>query len=216
MRLINTDGMALIGPGSEWFWTGLTGVVLAVTFIAIYRQLRTARSTSAIEQMQVVDRELGSARMARAELGVLLAHREGVDLAHLPGGVGEAEVVGSFWEKLGSLSRHGHIDARLLWDGSGASTAQIWWAALAPYARQIRADLQTPGFWENFEWFAGAMASFSRQAGYVGPPVDEAWIIANLDRWIGLHREALRFESGLPPEFPTRPATATPDPPDDA
>jgi hypothetical protein len=38
MKLINTDGMALIGPGSEWFWTAVSGIVLAVTFIAIYRQ----------------------------------------------------------------------------------------------------------------------------------------------------------------------------------
>jgi hypothetical protein len=40
MTLINTDGMAFIGPGTEWFWTALTGVVLGVTFIAIYSQLR--------------------------------------------------------------------------------------------------------------------------------------------------------------------------------
>jgi hypothetical protein len=35
VKLINTDGMAFIGPGSEWFWTALSGLVLAVTFIAI-------------------------------------------------------------------------------------------------------------------------------------------------------------------------------------
>ena len=40
MTLINTDGMALIGPGSEWFWTALQFTALAVTFYAIYRQLR--------------------------------------------------------------------------------------------------------------------------------------------------------------------------------
>jgi hypothetical protein len=34
MVLINTDGMAFIGPGSEWFWTAISGIVLAVTFIA--------------------------------------------------------------------------------------------------------------------------------------------------------------------------------------
>lgn len=40
MKLINTDGMALIGPGSEWFWMALQFTALAITFIAIYRQLR--------------------------------------------------------------------------------------------------------------------------------------------------------------------------------
>ena len=40
MKLINTDGLALIGPGSEWFWTALQFTALAITVIAIYRQLR--------------------------------------------------------------------------------------------------------------------------------------------------------------------------------
>jgi hypothetical protein len=40
VNLINTDGLALIGPGSEWFWTALQFTALAITFVAIYRQLR--------------------------------------------------------------------------------------------------------------------------------------------------------------------------------
>jgi hypothetical protein len=40
VTFINTDGMALIGPGSEWFWTALQFTALAITFIAIYRQLQ--------------------------------------------------------------------------------------------------------------------------------------------------------------------------------
>ena len=40
MKFMNTDGMAFIGPGSEWFWTALQFTALAITFIAIYRQLR--------------------------------------------------------------------------------------------------------------------------------------------------------------------------------
>ena len=46
MKFINTDGMAFIGPGSEWFWTALSGLILAVTFIPIYRQLRTQRAVA--------------------------------------------------------------------------------------------------------------------------------------------------------------------------
>lgn len=40
MKLINTDGMAFLGPGSEWFWTALQFTALAITFFAIYRQLQ--------------------------------------------------------------------------------------------------------------------------------------------------------------------------------
>jgi hypothetical protein len=41
MTIINMDGLALIGQGSEWFWTMLQFTALAITFVAIYRQLRT-------------------------------------------------------------------------------------------------------------------------------------------------------------------------------
>ena len=40
MTFINTDGMAFIGPGSEWLWTALQFTALATTFYAICRQLR--------------------------------------------------------------------------------------------------------------------------------------------------------------------------------
>jgi hypothetical protein len=43
VKFINTDGAAFVGPGSEWFWAAVTGLVLAGTFVAIYRQLRLQR-----------------------------------------------------------------------------------------------------------------------------------------------------------------------------
>ena len=58
MTFINTDGMAFIGPGSEWFWTALSGIVLAVTFLAIYRQLRLQRNQGAIEQIASSSRRI--------------------------------------------------------------------------------------------------------------------------------------------------------------
>ena len=38
--LINTDGLAFFGRGSEWFWTMLQFLALTTTFLAIYLQLR--------------------------------------------------------------------------------------------------------------------------------------------------------------------------------
>jgi hypothetical protein len=43
VKFINTDGVTFVGAGSEWFWAAVSGLVLAVTFIAIYRQLRLQR-----------------------------------------------------------------------------------------------------------------------------------------------------------------------------
>ena len=48
MKIINTDGMALLGPGSEWVWAMLQFGVLAATGYAIYRQLRAQHSANAL------------------------------------------------------------------------------------------------------------------------------------------------------------------------
>jgi hypothetical protein len=45
VKLINTDGIAFIGPGSVWFRTMLQFTALAITFYAIYRQLRAGQRT---------------------------------------------------------------------------------------------------------------------------------------------------------------------------
>jgi hypothetical protein len=84
MQLINTEGMAFIGPGSEWFWTALTGVVLAVTFLGIYRQLSIARGATAREQIASFNREWRSERMILHRLAVMVALRDGADPAQLP------------------------------------------------------------------------------------------------------------------------------------
>ena len=60
MTFINTEGMSFIGPGSEWFWTAISAVVVAVTLLAIFRQVRLQRSAAAIEQLNDIMREWSS------------------------------------------------------------------------------------------------------------------------------------------------------------
>ena len=124
MKLINTDGLAFIGPGSEWFWTALSGIVLAVTFFAIYRQLRLQRSQGAIEQIAAFTREWNSERLLMHRRTVLIALRDGDDPAVLPEGA--ASSVGNYWEGIAALVRAGHLDRDLLWNQYGTA-AQSWW-----------------------------------------------------------------------------------------
>jgi len=105
VKLINTDGMSFIGPGSEWFWTALSGIVLAVTFFAIYRQLVLARGASAREQLESLDREWSSERFALCKLEVLLARRDNADPAIVPSA--PAMAIASFWERIAALFEAG-------------------------------------------------------------------------------------------------------------
>jgi hypothetical protein len=191
VQLINTEGMAFIGPGSEWFWTAVSGLILVVTFVAIYRQLRIMRSASAFEQLDAFERELGSERMQRYQLATLVALRDGVDPARLSRGTTSG--IWAFWEKTGALSRHGHLDPKLLFEGSGTEVLD-WWQTFAPFANRVRAEAKSPAFLENFEWLAGRMAELARHAGTASDLDDPAY---SGEARIGSLIERLRLEEAL-------------------
>ena len=191
MTLINTDGMAFIGPGSEWFWTALSGIVLSVTFIAIYRQLRLQRSASVREQLVSLDREFLSERMMRYQLAVFIALRDGADPVNLP--VGPVSALANWWETVAQLVRSGDFDRKTLYPAYGLH-AQAWWAILAPAVRRLRVEQGDPHNYEDNEWLAGYMAEMDRQKGR--PTVDAA-MLGRLEVLIGSRQERLRVEEAL-------------------
>ena len=192
MRFINTDGMSFIGPGSEWFWTALSGLVLAVTFIAIYRQLSLARGADAREQLELYDREWKSERLTRCKLEILLARRDGGDPAKVPQAA--ALAIAGFWEKSAALVRGGHLDPKLLHSFNGGA-CPVWWVALAPVLGKLRAESGDPTEWELFEGLAEAMTRMDQRAG-VGV-VNEAWLAGQLDSRIAGLQDQLRYEQAL-------------------
>ena len=189
MNLINTNGMALIGPGSEWFWTALTGVVLAVTFLGIYRQVRLQAHASAIEQLADFRKEAYSEEMLRYGLDVMVALRDHADPADVP----DAAVLGlgDYWENMAILARTGHRDKRLLWEYDSWTT-QIVWTWVAPWARRVRAEarfgLPTYG---QLEWLAGVMAEMDRNAGRsaITPEI----VASKLGSMISLNEALIRY-----------------------
>ena len=211
MKLINTDGMSFIGPGSEWFWTAISGIVLAVTFLAIYRQLRLARSVGAIEQQASAAREWESERMLRHRLDVLRALGEGTDAAQLP--TGSATPIADYWDRIGNLAHRGHLDRKVI-DGANC---QLWWATLAPWVSAGRVEWGDPKISDEFEWLAGAMADINRRDGTGIVPYEEM-LTTSLAGRISATQDAIRVEQALrtvivaPPETGpgTQPATSTP------
>ena len=191
MQLINWSG-ALIGPGSEWFWTMLQFVVVAGTLFGLYRQLRLQSNKDAIEQLGAFDHEWRDELYNQVRLEILLAIRSGVDPARVP--EGHAVEIGSFWEKIGALVRAGHIDPELLWNGSGGDSA-VWWTTLAPLTRRLRAEVEGPTYLENFEWLAGVMDARNQRAGLL--PTDEAWLKRNMDRRIRMFQDVIRVQRSL-------------------
>jgi len=187
MKLINLDELVILGPGSEWLWTMISGIVLAVTFIAIYRQLRVQRDAAAIEQVGSIYREWAAERLSRAKLEALTLIRDGADPATT---LYAAVDVGDFWEGYAYLVRAGNIDRKLMYNSLGPA-ARIWWRLLSPSARVAREQANDQGIWVDFEWLAGIFAQFDRIAREPAT-YDEAYVAQRSPDLIETNRTAVR------------------------
>ncbi len=184
MQLVNWQG-AIFGPGSEWLWSMLQLVVVAISLGGLYRQVRLQSNASAIEQAESYVRDWNAEPLQRSRLSVLLAVREGpysrdvpieqalkeywetTDFSDLPLAAGNA--IAAFWEKLGALAREGHIRPEIMWRLDPASVI-VWWKMGAPLTMRSRVDYG-PGIYEHFEWLAEAMSKLNRKAGLDDPHV---------------------------------------------
>jgi hypothetical protein len=203
VKLINLDDFVILGPGSEWFWTMVSGVVLAVTFYAIYRQLSLQRGAAAIEQVRALSREWNDERMTRARLDALTGIRDGASpAATLIAGTEVAD----FWEDMAYLVRAGSMDRRRIYDSLGPSV-RIWWGLLAPSAALAREEADDRGIWVDFEWLAAIFAEFDRKAGEPAQ-FDAAYLARRVPTMIETNEKALRSFEQLRAVI-VQPATAS-------
>jgi hypothetical protein len=200
VTLINTKGMAFFGPGSEWFWAALQFIALAITFVAIYRQVRIARSARAVEQVAEYTRQFEDERMLRYQLAILVAIRSGVAIPQAAG-----TAVGNYFETLGSLSRSGHLDIKLLWSLFELVTV-LWWTVFEvdTYVQRQRVQ-QGDAVFQEFEWLVGVMTKMNRRASRIATleaAPNAEWVevkIKSLQDAIGVE-QALRRVTIAPPD----------------
>jgi hypothetical protein len=192
VRIINTEGMAFIGPGSEWFWTAVSGLVLAITFVAIWRQLRLQRAATGYAQLTDLSRKDVEEAMLRMKVEILRALRAGTDPTHIP--YGAASYVTDFWEDAGALVRVGHFDAKLLYMTMGNSCVR-WWLTLQPFLETVRAERGEPRLAEHFEWLAGVMADLNRRDG--APDLTAEGVRQNTESYLRNNEERLRTAESL-------------------
>jgi hypothetical protein len=193
--------VAFVGPGSEWFWSMLQFLVVGVTLLGIYYQLRLSRSANNFEQARRLADDLASERMARNQLEILLALQAGVRSEDLP--EGPVTHVQDYWENVAGLVRGGHVEAALL-DRFAGNACRWWWLALAPNVRHHRAKTGNPRDGEHWEWLAAVLGSLERRSG-VQRDTD---IASGLQRSIDRMRSRISIEEDLRRTPPRPPATA--------
>ena len=170
MTLFNTDGMVFIGPGSEWFWTALSGIVLAGTALAIYRQLVDARGAAALSRLGTLLNTWQSPTLVLARLRVMIALRDGKTLE--PGDQNAAAVF-FFIEGLAALRDAGGYSYQALYNEWGW-VIRPWWRMLEP---QVRAEREFLGFrvWQGFEDLEMACRRIDEKSGLKRPVLEDQW-----------------------------------------
>ena len=153
--------MTFIGPGSEWFWSAISGLVVAATLLIIYRQLREQRASALHEQIAAWDREWEDFDMGVYRLSSL------IDFEHRPVEDGlprSFEEVGSYFERLGYLVSQRHLRAEDVWQTLRLGIGW-WWSLAGPFIERQREVEGYPGLFDKFEHLEQEMRRLDRKNG---------------------------------------------------
>jgi len=183
VQIVSSQPIVLIGPGSEWLWSAISGLALIVTFVAIWRQLRAERDMSAFEQLTRLEEGWMDETLTRAKLRVARATQKEEAAPW-----GAALAVGAFCERIASLAHAGHISARAMWESNGLEFL-LWWVLLEPEVRRFREEEGQHNALEHFEWLATQLARLSAQARIQS--LDSAAVSRSLARYIEAYEERL-------------------------
>jgi hypothetical protein len=176
-----------------------TLIVIAATAIAALAQLRHSRGSNQIvaltECREVLESEAFAAAIVfvRRELPEKMkdpAVRAKLLAPPLSGDLRAINIVGNFFESMGSFVKHDIIDADIacdLWGGIVESS----WKSLTPILAIMRRSAG-PGLWENFEYLAAVSSEYLAKFPVGTYPkttqrmaVDDVWLEA--DKAAGLH-----------------------------
>ena len=202
MTLLNSNGLAIFGPGSEWFWAMLQFLVLLTTFFLVYRQLRAAVATNVFARKDRLDDAWDARPLTQARLKTAIALRASPD-ADIDAAMA---AIAKFFSDLFELHDRGHLAERDIMPAWGVN-CQVWWLLLGPAVRRHREAESVKTLYLGFE----ELATFCRRKSpswEIGPfDIDDALRSAWLAKAIRRAKENLdsieELESRMAPPGPT-------------
>lgn len=147
------------GQGSEWFWAFLQTLILLISLLAIFRQLRLqhkANITAVLERLSTV---WESQDMSQSRL-VLLRAKQSQSFSINR----KQEGVIKFLEELGIYVRTGIIPGALAWEFFSYEVERYWPVA-EPFIQKIREDSNDSTYFSNAEWLYKRLSTMTRWRG---------------------------------------------------
>jgi hypothetical protein len=159
--------LTLIGSGSEWFWTMVSGLVVAVTFFVIYRQLQAQGAANAFQRIETVHGRWGSPELVLARLQVARALRDGT----LDPDDTRVDAVLNFFELVRDLNRQGYLGDEEIARSFGAFVV-VWWRLLEPVIRAQASLEGDPEMWIGLRELEATVRAYDTKRG-----VDRAYVL---------------------------------------
>jgi hypothetical protein len=147
MNLVNWQGSAFFGLGSEWFWSMAQFIVVVATLFGIYRQLRAQSGSNSLARIEAFYDRYTSKEMLVAKLNVAIKLRYGDPVAEMNA---RMDPIAMFFDILYDQHQAGFMTAKEIEDRFGGG-AQVWWRLLRPAIEGSRAIENEPLLYEGFQ-----------------------------------------------------------------
>lgn len=134
MNLVNLEGSAIFGPGSEWFWSMAQLLVVVITLGGIYRQLRVQGAANAVQRIESLQGHFSNERMDYLKLALAMDLKRGEATTAT---MAKARPILNFFSNLEELYSHGYIGIGEVVDNWGRPL-QVWNALLQPLVERQR------------------------------------------------------------------------------
>lgn len=207
MEFVAWEG-PLLGPGSEWFWAAAQFVVVVISLVGIYRQLKSQGAANAIQRIETLEGEYSSSRMVYSRL--VLAHHLRYEPPSLEGFM-KARSTLDFFINLANLHEMGYLSLREI-EATWGRSIQIWTALTAPLVEIARRNEGRDDLYD-LSGLVARLRALDAKRGVAPLVIDEEAANSLLDYSIAMHTADLRqeadYRSGI---IPTRPDTAPSEP----
>ena len=148
-------GPIVFGEHSEWFWVMAQTLIIFVSALLIYDQVRAQRYANIIQMLAKMRETWDSSPM--------LAHRRTTCENHRVGSkkisVAEGQVLG-FFEEMGLLCRKGVLDDEFVW-ATYSYFIEHYWSMLETNIKEYRLTTKDNSWYEEVEGLRNMVAKFS-------------------------------------------------------
>lgn len=133
----------LFGSESQWFWTMVQAVVVGITLMLIYGQVRIQRHANALVALQKLDERWGSSKMTTCRRKVCESIKAGkLDISH------NEEAVLNFFEEMGLHLSKGIFEIDMVWE-LHSYYIENYWPLLSKKVEEFRKQDRDQSWYKN-------------------------------------------------------------------